>query len=103
MSRQVSPVVPDSLLAGRRRPPQEGARIIEDESLLTPVERTAVFAFQNVVRAANGDNERARERERELAEEKDRQRRLRDKLQGSRTNGRSGEDNIDGIFLHRSR
>lgn len=89
--------LPNSLVAGRRIPPQEEARSPEDD-LLTPVGRTAILAFQNAARAAaNGDNDRARERERELAEEKERQRRIRDKVQGTRLNGKSRAGDVDGM------
>ncbi|GJJ09872.1 hypothetical protein Clacol_004096 [Clathrus columnatus] len=88
--------LPDSLVAGRRRLPQEEGA---GEILLTPVERTAISAFQSAARAViNGDNERARERERELSEEKERQRRLRDKLQSPRPNGKSRAGDIDGVL-----
>lgn len=83
----------------------EGSATHRDGPQLSPTSPSvsavaAAFHSAGASRRAfiNGDAERIQEREREIAREKERQRRIRDKVQGRRTNGKARTGDIDGAF-----
>jgi hypothetical protein len=87
----------------RQRYKSDASVIRRDEPQVSPTSPSmsaiaAAFQSAGASRRAllNGDMERGQEREREIAKEKERQRRIRDKVQGRRPNGKARTGDIDG-------
>ena len=78
---------------------REGTQIAPTTPSLSAV--AAAFQSAGASRRAviNGDVDRAREREQEMAREKERQKRIRDKVHGRRVNGKGRAGDIDGVCI----
>ena len=101
-SRTASDYLNTDTYSERSRYRAEGS-VHREDTLTSPTSPSlnavaAAFQSAGASRRAiiNGDAERIQERERELAREKERQRRIRDRAQGRRTNGKARTGDIDG-------